>query len=103
MFYDLVLESVIESEVVRNLDPVRIADSTQQQIQAECRQNYPQATGLSCPGSIPNFSPARNPATRSIAGVRTAILGSLWTIAHHHPGGLPAGRRRGHLPGGVCP
>ncbi len=38
-----------------------------------------------------------------LAGVRTAILGSLWTIADHHPGRLPDRGGRGHLPGRVRP
>ena len=48
-------------------------------------------------------SPGPQSSGPELAGVRTAILGSLWMIADHRAGRLPARRGRGHLPGGVRP
>ncbi len=78
--YALVLERVVEPEIVKTWS---LTDSllNRDAIKAEALAKYPQATLEFHAWINPAFMQMSQSSKPEFAGVRTAILGSLWTIA----------------------
>jgi phosphate transport system permease protein len=78
--YELVLERVVEPEVVQTWS---LYDSllSRGAVQAEAREAYPGAKLEFVSWLNPRFVRSPQSSEPERAGVRTAILGSLWTIA----------------------
>jgi phosphate transport system permease protein len=77
--YDLVVERVVEPEIVYNW---RLLDSLlrRAEVMAEAAQKYPAAEVQFISWINPRFIRSPQSSNPERAGVRTAILGSLWTI-----------------------
>jgi phosphate transport system permease protein len=78
--YALVIEKVVQPEVLQTWT---LTDSIlhASQIRAEAAQAYPQAELHFRSWITPKFLKVPQSANPLVAGVRTALLGSLWTIA----------------------
>ncbi|MEW5868351.1 MAG: phosphate ABC transporter permease PstA [Chloroflexota bacterium] len=77
--YDLILEEVIDPQIVRTW--LLVDSLTQRQaIQAEAAEEFPQARLVFRSWITPRFVASPQSSIPLDAGVRTAILGSLWTI-----------------------
>jgi phosphate transport system permease protein len=77
--YDLILEDVVRPKVVKTWS---LTDSLlrRQQVLTEAAEDYPKANVLFRSWLNPRFVQAPQSSIPIDAGVRTAILGSLWTI-----------------------
>jgi phosphate transport system permease protein len=78
--YDLVVERVVESEVVRTW-PLFESLLHRADVLAEAAEAFPGAEVRFMSWINPQFVVSPQSANPEQAGVRTAILGSLWTIA----------------------
>ncbi len=78
--YGLVIDEVIEPQIVKTW---LLSESLTQreQIQAEMAEKYPQAELVFRSWVNKNFITSPQSSEPLFAGIRTAILGSLWTIA----------------------
>ncbi len=78
--YQLVLERVVEPEIVQTWT-LRDSILNRQQIEQEVRAKDPDARLEFRSWLTPNFIRMPQSSKPELAGVRTAVLGSLWTIA----------------------
>jgi len=78
--YSLVIDEVVEPQIVKTW---LLSESLTQreQIQAEMAEKYPQAELVFRSWVNRNFITSPQSSEPLFAGIRTAILGSLWTIA----------------------
>ncbi len=78
--YGLVIDEVVEPQIVKTW---LLSESLTQreQIQAEMAEKYPQAELVFRSWVNKNFITSQQSSEPLFAGIRTAILGSLWTIA----------------------
>lgn len=78
--YELVAERVVEPEIVATWS---LTDSVLRrgEIELQAAQDFPQAHLVFRAWLTPDFVTTPQSSTPEFAGVRTAILGSLWTIA----------------------
>ncbi len=78
--YDLVIEWVVQPRVERSW-PLFVSLFHRETVFAEAAEKYPQAQVVFRSWLSPDFLARPQSSRAEFAGVRTAILGSLWTIA----------------------
>ncbi len=78
--YDLVLERVVEPEISQTW-PLVDSIFDRERIEAEVAEKYPDAQLVFRTWLTTNFVRSPQSSRPELAGVRTAILGSLWVIA----------------------
>ena len=88
--YDLVMERVVQMQVLKSW-PLHTSVVARGSIHAEMREKYPAAELSFRSWLTPQFLTRSQSGTPSLAGVRTAVLGSLLTIAITILAGFPLG------------
>jgi len=76
----LVLERVVQLRVLKSW-PLHLSLLDREAIEAQVGEQYPQARLVFRSWLTPEFLTRSQSSTPALAGVRTALLGSLWTIA----------------------